>query len=143
MSASADHQIILRLEGVVARPGPAGPEMRPGMGELLGEIAGSFPLWLFCERSRGEAASAAERLSLGGFVPRTRWLFASKDLPVEAPERLVTNLMRRTGARRDELLWVDDRPAVTSATIRAGMNAVVFVDAFSLRRNLVLRGLLK
>ena len=51
--------------------------------------------------------------------------------------------LAQAGCGREELLHIDDRPAVTSAVIRAGMNAVVFVDASRLRRNLKLRGLVK
>jgi hypothetical protein len=143
MSARPSSQIILRLEGVVVRPGMTGPEVVPGMAELLREMGPLFPLWLYGEQREGEGATAAERLRLDSLVPRFHWIFASEDLPGDAPERLVTNLMVRTGADRDRLLWVDDRPAMTSSVIRAGMNAVVFVDAFRLRRNLVLRGLLR
>jgi len=75
-------------------------------------------------------------------IPGANWLFASGRFRAD-PQELIKELMIRTGGRREDLLWIDDRPAVTSSVIRARVNAVIFVDALRLRRNLVLRGLVK
>jgi hypothetical protein len=113
------------------------------MGELLGELSTDFTLWLFCEPTQERLAEVLETLQLDRLICRVRWLFASERFCVAMPKELIEELVARTGGRQEELLWIDDRPAVTSAVIRAGMNAVVFVDVFRLRRNLVLRGLVK
>ena len=143
MTGPGSHHLVFRLDGVVAQTRLAAVVVGPGMGRLLREIAPVFLLWLFCDGQEKETAAAAETLRLDGLVPRSRWLFASEGFRVDLPDQLVGRLMERTGAPREEIIWIDDRPAVTSALIRAGMNAVAFVDAPRLRRNLVLRGLIK
>ena len=140
--ASAPH-LVFRLHGVVVQEAHGAPRFTPGMEVLLGELSGDFPQWLFCEGVREDAVLALRNLRLDQLIPRDRWLFASGRFRADLPHELIKELMARTGRRREELLWVDDRPAVTSSVIRAGMNAVIFVDAFRLRRNLVLRGLVK
>jgi FMN phosphatase YigB (HAD superfamily) len=42
-----------------------------------------------------------------------------------------------------EVLWVDDRSMADLAAIRAGLNAVAYVDPHRFRRNLVLRGMIE
>ena len=113
------------------------------MEALLIELSEGFTEWLFCEDVREDDLLALENLRLDRLIPRDRWLWASGGFRAELPGELIKGLAARTGGRPEELLWIDDRPAVTSSVIRAGMNAVIFVDAFRLRRNLVLRGLVK
>jgi hypothetical protein len=120
-----------------------GVRLADGIQDLLTSLNGVLDAWLFCEIAEAVMAPTMERLMLDRCVPRSRWLFSSGRFRVEMPGELIARLMERMAARREELLWVDDRPAVTAALIRAGMNAVAFVDPFRLRRNLVLRGLLQ
>ena len=117
-----------------------------GIEELLISINGVLDSWLFCEIDGNDIVSAMERLGIERCIPRTRWLFSSEDrqrLRVDVPRELIAAIAERVKAPRETLLWIDDRPRVTAALIRAGMNAVAFVDAFRLQRNLVLRGLLQ
>src|SRR5208282_2063722 len=100
----------------------------PGMGELLRELSEDFNLWLFCEQPEEELSPVVGGLRLDEIFPRERQLFASGRFSTDLPAQLTDELLARTGARPEELLWIDNRPAVTSAVIRAGMNAVVFVD---------------
>ncbi len=143
MTGPSIRHFVFRLQGVVMQAASSARGMTPGIGQLFSELSADFKLWLFCEPDREELAPIAGNLKLDNMIPRARWLFASGELCAEKPKELIEELVRRTGGRREEILWIDDRPAVTSAVIRAGMNAVVFVDAFRLRRNLVLRGLVK
>ena len=143
MSEPVVHHLVFRLHGVVMQKSLGPACMTPDMGDLLRELSRDFIVWLFCEPSREELAPVMESLQLDQMIPRAHWLFASGRLCAEKPKELIEELMARTGGRREELLWIDDRPAVATAVIRAGMHAVAFVDAFRLRRNLVLRGLVK
>ena len=143
MSRAGVPHLVFRLHGVVVQEAHGAPRFTAGMDVLLGELSGDFPQWLFCEGVREDTALALENLRLDQLIPRDKWLFASGRLSADLPGELIKELVTRTGAQREELLWIDDRPAVTSSVIRAGMNAVIFVDAFRLRRNLVLRGLVK
>jgi hypothetical protein len=144
MSLPSAPHLVFRLEGVVMREAHGAPCFTPGMEVLLSELSGDFTQWLFCEDPWEEdTALASENLRLDRLIPRDRWLFSSGRFRADLPKELIIELVRRTGGRREDLLWIDDRPAVTAAVLRAGMNAVIFVDAFRLRRNLVLRGLVK
>ncbi len=145
--------LVFRLEGVVMRTVPAPSRVTPGMAELVEELGADFDLWLFCESPEAELAPVLESLQLDRLVPRNHWLFPSEGFRGGeqsgrvkgglVPKGLVEGIRRRTGARREGLLVIDDRPAVTAAAIRTGINAVAFVDASRLRRNLVLRGLVR
>jgi hypothetical protein len=143
MIKEVTRHIVFRLAGVVTQASHGAPCLIPGMGELLQELSPDFTLWLFCEPVPEEPVAVLESLQLDRLISRARWLFASERFCVAMPKELIEELMVRTDGRQGELLWIDDRPAVTSAMIRAGLNAVVFVDAFRLRRNLVLRGLVQ
>lgn len=143
MTGPGTCHLVFRLEGVVTRTESGARAVTPGMGELLKELSSDFKMWLFCEGAEEELAPILEGLQLERVIPRIRWLFASELFRADIPGRLIRQLVRRTAARREDLLWIDDRPSVTAGVIRAGMNAAVFVDAFRLRRNLVLRGLVK
>ena len=143
MTGPHDWHFIFRLRGVVVQTDRGTPRMTPGMGDLLQELSPDFNLWLFCEAAEDELSLMIDGLQLAPMVPATRRLSAAGNFRTDMPEELVDALVKRTGGPRESLLWIDDRPSVTSAVIRAGMNAVVFVDIFRLRRNLVLRGLVK
>ncbi len=142
MSRARAPHLVFRFHGVVMREAHEVPSFTPGMEVLLKELSGDFTQWLFCEGA-GEDTAALENLRLERLIPADKWLFASGRFRADLPNELIKELMARTGGRREELLWIDDRPAVTSSVIRAGINAVIFVDAFRLRRNLVLRGVIK
>lgn len=116
-----------------------------GIEELLASVDSLLDSWLFSEIDRGVIAPALKRLGIDRRIPANRWLFSSDNrrLRVDAPRELIGAITRRLNAPRTALLWIDDRPSVTARVIRGGSNAVVFVDAFRLRRNLVLRGLLE
>ena len=143
MSSDRISHLVFRLYGPVTGVTQGRRWITPGMEALLRELSADFAEWLFCEDAREDDLAALESLRLDRLIPRDRWLFDSGGFRADFPRELIDGLVTRTGARREELLWIDDRPAVTSSVIRAGMHAVVFVDAFRLRRNLVLRGLVK
>ena len=112
----------------------------------LVSVNGVLDSWLFCEIDGDVIASTLERLRIERCIPGSQWLFSSgnhRSLRVNAPAELIAALPERVMSGQEQLVWIDDRPAVTAALIRAGMNAVVFIDAPRLRRNLVLRGLLQ
>jgi hypothetical protein len=140
--ASAPH-LVFRLDGVVVREALGAPCFTPGMEVLLSELSRGFTQWLFCEDARADTTLALKNLRLDRLIPGDRWLFSSGRFRADFPKELINELVMRTGGRREDLLWIDNRPAVTAAVLRAGMNAVIFVDTFRLRRNLVLRGLVK
>ena len=115
----------------------------PGVEPFLAEVSVHFKLWLFCEAPHEVVTPTLLRLRLDRFFPRDRWLFSSTACNADRAESLIERLPQITGASLGELLWIDDRAAVDAAVLRAGLNAVAYVDPFRLRRNLVLRGLLK
>ena len=115
----------------------------PGVEPFLAEVSVHFKLWLFCEAPYEVVTPTLLRLRLDRFFPRDRWLFSSTACNADRAESLIERLPQIIGASLGELLWIDDRAAVDAAVLRAGLNAVAYVDPFRLRRNLVLRGLLK
>jgi hypothetical protein len=115
----------------------------PGVSQFLAEVSVRFTPWLFCEVPEEVLAPTILRLRLDRFFEKDRWLFSSAACNAERVGSLTERLQRITGASLGELLWIDDRAAVAAAVLRAGLNAVAYVDPFRLRRNLVLRGLLK
>ena len=143
MTVSGARHLVVRLSGVVIQTASGAPRVTPGMEELLRELSEEFTLWLLCEGPEEGLALVVEGLRLNRVIPRSHWFFISEGLRADMPKEAVEGLVARTGGSREAFLLIDDRPAVTTAVIRAGMNAVVFVDAFRLRRNLVLRGLVK
>jgi hypothetical protein len=114
-----------------------------GVEQFLVEAETRFTLWLFCEAPEPAIAPVLVRLGLERLLPRSRWIFSSTLWQAGSAGALIARLSGITGAAPGELLWIDDRAAVDAALLRAGLNAVAYVDPFRLRRNLVLRGLLK
>ncbi len=119
-----------------------GLHLTDGMEALIAEVGSVLTPWLYFEIPEPDLAPAIFRLKLDRRVPGSRWLFSSGNAGEDFARRLAARLQERMEARQEELLWVDDRGEVTSAAIRAGVNAVTFVDSRRLRRNLVLRGVL-
>ena len=114
-----------------------------GIEKLLPEVAGRLECWLYCEGTVEELTPRLLRLRLDRFFPENRRLFSADGLRTDRPSELVPALLARTASHIDELLWIDDRSSVDAALIRAGVNAAAFVDSYRLRRNLVLRGLIR
>jgi hypothetical protein len=113
------------------------------MSDLLNEITRQFDLWLVCEADRLRMLPALQRLGLSLFFQPDRWIF-SPELGKQAQiPQIIPELLSISMAGLGELLWVDNRSMVDSAAIRAGLNAVAYVDPYRFRRNLVLRGMIE
>jgi hypothetical protein len=113
------------------------------MNIILRELMGNFNLWLFCEVDRKGLLPSLKRLDLNRYFPPNHQLFTPElGVSVQMPD-LIPAVLSASKANLDELLWVDDRSMVTSAAIRAGLNAVAYVDPFRFRRNLILRRMIE
>ena len=80
------------------------------------------------------------RLSLSRFL---EWSFVSCDTGVRKPDpRAYLGAARRLGVSPGECLFVDDRPENCTGAEAAGMPAILFEGAASLRQALTTRGIL-
>ncbi|MDD5371022.1 MAG: hypothetical protein PHQ40_18230 [Anaerolineaceae bacterium] len=113
------------------------------MNIILMELTGKFDLWLFCEVDRIGLLPSLKRLDLNRYFPPNHQLFTPElGASGQVPD-LIPALLSASKANLDELLWVDDRSMIASAAIRAGLNAVAYVNPFRFRRNLILRRMIK
>ncbi len=139
-----------KIAGLVGSPGDGTAlsrraldrlEITPGIEEVVAALDGRS-CWLFCELPPEPLQPTLERLALERLFPRERRYYPRESCRSGRPKGPFARLVTLTRARGEELLWIDDRPAVAALAIRSGLNAVAFVDSKRLRRNLVLRGLL-
>jgi 2-haloacid dehalogenase len=112
----------------------------PGTVEILAELrAAGVPLYALSNWS-----AETFRLTRGRF-PFLEWfdgLVVSGEERVAKPDRRIFDLLlQRFGLVLAATLFVDDSPANVAAALELGMDAVLFRDAATLRRELAARGL--
>ncbi len=116
----------------------AGTVWLPGMPELLDELGGrvvratasNYPVWI-------------EELAARLLRDRFDVILSSHHLGVRKPEAAFYEaVLERLGCAAAEVAFVDDRAENVDAAVAAGLHAVRFTDAASLRRWLVRLGVL-
>jgi 2-haloacid dehalogenase len=112
----------------------------PGSVELVRELhRGGVPMWGLTNWSHELFPHAPARF---GFLALFEDVVVSGTEGVAKPDPRIFEIVRsRTGHDLAELVFVDDRPDNVRAAAEAGMDALVFTDAVTLRRDLRARGL--
>jgi FMN phosphatase YigB (HAD superfamily) len=112
----------------------------PGSVELVRELhRGGVPMWGLTNWSHELFPHAPATF---GFLALFEDVVVSGTEGVAKPDPRIFEIVRsRTGHDLAELVFVDDRPDNVRAAAEAGMDALVFTDAVTLRRDLRARGL--
>jgi hypothetical protein len=115
---------------------------RSNVPSLLADLAARVDLQLVCDYPRAWWEPAAARHELDQFFSGEAIFYAAEQgLPPDY--RAYFEALVSAGViRRGRSLWVDHHSPRTSAAIRGGVHAAIFVDAERFRRDLGLWGLL-
>lgn len=109
--------------------------------DLLVHLSPAFELYLASDYPRQWLFLALERTGLSRFFPPDRvCVLAEHDTGATYPE-LFTFLVAAEVIIPGSTLWVDHNSRRTTAALRAGIDAAIFVDVPRLRRDLALWGL--
>lgn len=114
----------------------------PGVLEVIEELLGRYNLWLIAHCPRGWLQPIGERLGLLDLFPGESILIC----PELRLTTLIPDVFHLTAERAkkplEDCLLVAADSAITTAAVNNGLNAIVFADAYRLRRELGLRKLL-
>jgi beta-phosphoglucomutase-like phosphatase (HAD superfamily) len=125
---------------VTAMPEQVG--LLPGMKPLIEELSANFKLYLVSDYPRRWLKRIVENTGLVQYFKDDDTLvLAEEDAPHTYPE-LFESVARTFGIQPGSSLWIDHSSPHTSWAIRQGIDAIVFVDAQRLRRELGMRNLL-
>ncbi len=117
-------------------------ELIDGILEVLEELKKQYSLFLFSQYSPELLNGIFSRLNLGDTFLEKNILFACEtglpDLKACLFEKIISDQWITPGRS----IWVDSDPHRTSASIRAGIDTIIFLDSKRLRREIALRGLL-
>src|SRR5690606_34160587 len=109
---------------------------------LLAEVRARYSVRLVSPYPPEWYRTLDRRVGLGSTFPDSEVLFCQ----LAQLGRLLPDVffwaLGKAGKTIEETLWVADQPAMTSAAVRLGLNAIIFADSRRLRRELVLRSLL-
>lgn len=115
---------------------------RENVPSLLAELALRVDLQLVCDYPRAWWEPAAERHDLGKSFPREEIFYLPEHrVPLDYRAYFEALVSARI-IQRGRSLWVDHHSPRTSAAIRCGVDAAVFVDAERFKRDLGLWDLL-
>lgn len=114
----------------------------PGIVEVLEELEGKYSLWLIANCPREWLLPIAQRLDLLRLFPENSTVICPEsELTALIPDVFYLAAQRAEKSVEDCLLVAADS-AITTAAVTIGLNAIIFADAYRLRRELGLRGLL-
>jgi hypothetical protein len=113
----------------------------PGVNEVLQELAQDYSIYIFSQLPTDIYGRIIQKLGLGS--PDMDKTIFSNQLSLSGWDDAVFKKMA-LGEQKltDACMWVDADSHMTSAAIRAGIHAIIFVDSRRLRREIALRGLL-
>jgi len=115
----------------------------PGVMEVLQELKGQYDLWMIGLCPSDWLTPIAQRLDLMPVFPGESILVC----PEAGLDSLIPDVfelaMQRAAKSIGQCLLVAPNPAITTAAVNMGLNAILFADARRLRRELGLRKLLR
>jgi FMN phosphatase YigB (HAD superfamily) len=114
----------------------------PGIMDILNELHGKNVLFLFSQYPPEIYAPLGSRFGLELLIPRKNVSFASEMSLQNMTTAIIEKLCLEQGLIPGRSLWVDSDSHRTSAAIREGVDAIIYVDSRRLRREIALRGLL-
>lgn len=117
-------------------------ELNEGIREILIELKKQYALFLFSQYPPEILGCLFSKFNLSDIFLEQNILYSCKtDLPglgFNLIEKITSDQWALTGRS----VWVDSDSQRVSASIRAGIDAIIFIDSNRLRREIALRGLL-
>lgn len=113
-----------------------------GIPGVLAELQTRFSLTLFSQFSPELLHQISSLSALKEYFPEESILYACEMGSTDQPVSLVKKFIAMGRIHPGKSIWVDSSSARTSASIRAGVDAIIFLNSEKLRREIALRGLL-
>ena len=113
-----------------------------GILRVLSELHTCYSLTLFSQFSPELLHQFSSLFVLKEYFPEENILYACETGLIDQPDSLFQKLISMGRIHPGKSIWVDSNPRLTSISIRARMDAIIFQDAEKLRREIALRGLL-
>ena len=113
-----------------------------GILEVLKELKKHYSLFLFSQYSPEFLDGLSSRLNLTGVFMDSNILYACKTGLPNLTACLFEKIISDQWITPGKSVWIDSDPHRTSASIRAGIDTIIFLDSKRLRREIALRGLL-
>lgn len=112
----------------------------PGIPPLIDELAETIPLRLVSGYPKQWTLPVLQRAELTDRF-ESSILYAAEYHPADCCSALFEAMLASGEIVKDQMIWIDANSHRTSAAIRLGIDASVYVDAVRLRRDLALWGL--
>ena len=106
------------------------------IGPLLSKLDGEYELKLIAMYPPAWVMAILDQTSQDKFFTEGDCYFIDEQLPFENYSSLMNNLIEKKFVKPGNSLLVDHHPLRTSAAIRAGLDAAIFVDSSRLNRDL-------
>lgn len=113
-----------------------------GILAVLSELQTRYSLTLFSQFSSELLHQIPSLLVLKEFIPEENILYARETGFYDQPDSLFQKLIAMGIINPRKSIWVDSNSKLTSISMRAGVDAIIFLNSEKLRRELALRGLL-
>ena len=112
-----------------------------GVDEVLRELAQDYSVCVFSQLPSDIYDKIIQKLGLNS--PDMEKTIFSSHLSLSGwDDAVFTNMTSGEQKLTDACMWIDADSHMTTAAIRAGIHAIIFVDSRRLRREIALRGLL-
>jgi len=120
----------------------AGLELSEGMAGILEELIENHKVEILSQYSTELTKKILKKTYLLPKFPEDRIRYTTEMHLPDLEQCLAAKYMCEGWIQRGESIWVDADPHRTMAFIRAGIDAIIFIDSTKLRREIALRGLL-
>jgi hypothetical protein len=113
-----------------------------GIIDILKELKEQYSLFLYSQYPPDDLLDVFSRLKAEDIFSESRILYSQKIGLSDNKSNLFNKLISDESITPGTSIWIDSNPRRTSASIRAGIDSIIFVDSKRLRREIALRGLL-
>ena len=117
-------------------------ELIEGILEVIKELGKQYSLFLFSQYSPEFFDELSSRLNISDTFPDKNILYACRTGLPDLTDCLFEKIISEKWVIPGRSIWIDSDPHRTSASIRAGIDAIIFLDSKRLRREIALRGFL-
>jgi len=113
-----------------------------GINQVLSELQTHFSLTLFSQYPPELLLQISSILNLNKYFSKNNIFYTCEIEFAGQPGDFFQNLISIGKIQPGKSIWVDSNSKMTSSSIRAGIDAIIFQNSDKLRREIALRGLL-
>lgn len=114
----------------------------PGAGQVIHELQATYRVWFISDLPKPWFLDSDLPNNIMKLVHPDQVLYQAEFDRVLGSQGMFETLFRRASKPKSECLLVNKNADVTSAAVKVGLNAILFVNAFRLRLELSLRRIL-